>query len=289
MRFVHTTLGWALVAVLAAWFVLFACAPRAWGAGIVNVDARARVAYVGTTHGGLQWAGTVNDPALGNGGLLATFARAAGGYRGTATIVDPSGSLTATVRVTVRLEGHLVRFGVTADVTGATGRFTGARGTLTGSALVTATVPVGTLRLHGTLHGASGRAPVTLSGAGVRHVDGRFLGAVLSLSRSGVETVVGSAIGLLPGPAVLVAHERATRTSAHGTLTVFAAGGVLTGTFDIRFPGSSQVRFETGTWTLSGGSGDLSGAHSTPVIALRGTRDLRRELIALRTRGALQL
>ena len=120
-------------------------------------------------------------------------------------------------------------------------------------------------------------------------MDGRFLGAELSLARGGVEKVVGSAIGLLPGPAVLVAHERATTTSARGTLTVFAAGGTLTGTFDIRFPGSSQVRTETGTWTFTRGSGDLSGAHSTPAISVRGTRNLRSELNALRTQGALTL
>jgi hypothetical protein len=175
---------------------------------------------------------------------MANFGRTASGYRGSATIVNPSGSLNAAVRVTVHLDGHLVRFGITADVTGATGRFTGARGTLTGSALVTATKPVGTLRLQETLRGASGRAPMPLGGAGVRHVAGRFLGAELSLARDGVLTVVGSAIGLVPGPAVLVAQERVTATSAHGGLTVFTAGGTLTGTFDVRFPGGSQVRSE---------------------------------------------
>lgn len=263
-------------------------APSAW-ARTVNVNALAHVAYIGTTSRGLQWAGTVNDPALGNGGLVATFGRTAGGYRGTAAIVNPSGSLTATVRVTVRLEGQLVRFGVTADVTDATGRFTGARGTLTGSALVTATAPVGTLRLHGTLRGASGRAPAPLGGAGVQRVDGRFLGAELSLARSGVETVVGSATGLVPGPAVLVAYERATMTSARGTFTVFAAGGTVTGVFDVRFPGGSRVRSETGTWTVTRGSGDLSGAHTTSAIAVRGTRDLKLQMIALRIQGALIL
>jgi len=282
------TPGWAIVAAVGAWAGLFACAPSAW-AGTVNVNALAHVAYTGTTSSGLQWAGTVNDPALGNGGLLAAFGRTAGGYRGTATIVNPSGSLTATVRVSVHPDGHLVRFGVTADVTGATGRFSGARGALTGNALVTATKPVGTLRLHGTLHGASGRAPVPPAGAGPQHVDGRFIGAELSLARSGVLTVVGSVTGLVPGPAVLVAHERATTTSARGTLTVFAAGGTLTGAFDVRFPGSSRVRSETGTWTFTRGSGDLSGAHTTSPITLRGTRDLKLELISLRLRGAFAL
>lgn len=51
----------------------------------------------------------------------------------------------------------------------------------------------------------------------------------------------------------------------------------------------SRVRSETGTWTFTRGSGDLSGAHSTPVIALRGTRDLKLEMIALRIHGALEL
>lgn len=105
---------------------LFAYAPSA-SASTVSADALAHVAYGGTASSGLEWAGTVVDPALGNGGLLATFGRTAAGYRGTATMVNPNGSLTATVQVTVHLEGHLVRFGVAADVTGATGRFTGAR------------------------------------------------------------------------------------------------------------------------------------------------------------------
>ncbi|HEY4826493.1 MAG TPA: hypothetical protein VIH85_06985 [Solirubrobacteraceae bacterium] len=262
-------------------------AGNAW-ARTVSVNSVAHVAYVGTTSQGLQWAGTVVDPALGNGGLLATFARAGAGYRGTATIVNPNGSLTATVAVAVRLEGHLVRFGITADVTGATGRFTGARGRLTGSALVTATNSVGTLRLHGTLRGASGRAPVPLGGAGVRHVDGRFLGVEQSLARNEILTVIGSVTGLVPGPAVMVAQERVTTTSAHGTLTVFAAGGTLTGLFDVRFPGSGRVRSETGTYTFSRGSGDLSGVHTSPLM-VRGTRDLKLQRIATRMEGDLIL
>jgi hypothetical protein len=264
---------------------LFVCAGNAW-ARTVNVNALAHVAYLGTTSSGLQWAGTMNDPALGNGGVVASFGRTASGYRGTATIVDLSGSLTGNVRVIVRLEGHLVHFGITADVTRGSGRFTGARGTLTGSALVTATAPVGTLRLHGTLHGASGRAPGPPGVAVVRHVEGHFLGAELSLSRSGLETVVGSITGLTPGPAVMVAQERATTTRSHGMLTVFAAGGTLTGVFDVRFPGGSRVRTETGTYTFTRGSGDLSGAHTTPLSVV-GKRDLELQRINVRIRGAL--
>jgi hypothetical protein len=250
------------------------------------VNALAHIAYIGTTSRGPQWAGTINDRALGKGALVASFGRSAGGYRGTGTIVSPSGSLNETVQVTVHLEGHLVRFGITADVTGATGRFTGARGTLTGSALVTATNSVGTLRLHGTLHGASGRVPAPLGG--VRHVDGRFLGVELSLARNGVETVIGSATGLVPGPAITVAQERTTTTSAHGTLTVFAAGGTLTGAFDVRFPGGGRVRTETGTYAFTRGSGDLSGVHATS-LAVRGTRDLKLQRIATRMKGVLIL
>ena len=260
-------------------------APSAW-ARTLNVNALAHIAYTGTISAGLQWAGTINDRALGNGGLVASFGRSGAGYRGTGTIVSPSGSLTETVQVTVHLEGHLVRFGITAGVTGATGRFTGARGTLTGTALVTATNSVGTLRLHGTLHGASGRAPAPLGG--VRHVDGHFLGVELSLARNGVETVVGSVTGLVPGPAVMVAYERATTTNSHGTLTVFAAGGTLTGAFDVRFPGGGQVRTETGTYTFTGGSGDLSGAHTTPLV-VRGRRDLKLQRIDTHMKGALTL
>lgn len=285
MRCVRRTPGWTVAAALAVWIGLIAGAPSAW-ARTVNVNAVAHVAYTGTTSGGLQWAGTINDPALGNGGLVASFGPTAAGYRGTATIVNPSGSLTAAVRVTVRLEGHLVRFAITADLTGATGRFTGALGTLTGSALVTATSPVGILRLHGTLRGASGRAPVPLTGS--RHVDGQFLGAELSLSRSGVETVVGSATGLVPGPAVLVAYERATTTSARGPCIVFAAGGTLTGFINVRFPGGGHERAETGTYSFTRGSGDLSGVQPTSVT-VRGTRDLRLQRISTRMKGTLTL
>lgn len=260
-------------------------APTA-SAATVNVNALAHVAFIGTTSRGLQWAGTVNDPGIGNGALLASFGRTAGGYRGTATIVNPSGSLAATVRVTVHLEGHLVRFGITADLTRGTGRFTGARGTLIGSALVTATAPVGTLRLHGTLHGASGRAPGPPGGAATRHVNGRFQGAELRLARNGIETVIGSITGLVPGPAVMVAQERATTTSSHGTLTVFTAGGTLHGVFDVRFPGGGRVRTETGTYTFTRGSGDLSGAHTTPLV-VRGRRDLKLQRISVRIQGAL--
>lgn len=275
-----------MVAVLVGCAGLVA-APGAW-ARTVNVNALAHVAYLGTTSSGLQWAGTMHDPALGNGAVVASFGRTAGGYRGTATIVNPSGSLTGAVRVNVRLEGHLVHFGITADVTRGTGRFTGAQGTLTGSALVTATAPVGTLRLHGTLHGASGRAPGPLGGAGIRHVDGHFLGVELSLARSGVETVIGTATGLVPGPAVMLARERTTTTSAHGTLTLFTAGGTLTGVFDVRFPGAGRVRTETGTYTFTRGSGDLRGAHTTP-LTVRGRRDLKVQRISTRMRGALTL
>jgi hypothetical protein len=118
-------------------------------------------------------------------------------------------------------------------------------------------------------------------------VDGRFLGAELSLARDGVLTVVGSATGLIPGPAVLVARGRATTTGSRGTITLFTAGGTLSGVYNVRFPGSGPLRFETGTWTITRGSGDLSGAHGP--IALRGTRNLKLELIALRIRGALTL
>ena len=262
-------------------------ASSAW-ARSVNVNAVAHVAYVGRTGSGFQWAGTVMDAGLGNGALQANLRLVPGGYVGGATIVNPSGSLTGAVRATLRLEGHLVHFGLTATITAATGRFAGARGTLTGSALVTATLADGSLRLHGTLHGASGRAPVPL-GAGVRHVVGRLRGAELSLTREGVLTVVGSITGLVPGPAVLVARGRTTTAGTRGTITVFAAGGTLSGVYDVRFPGSGPVRSETGTWNLTRGSGDLTGGHSAGAIALRGTRNLVLELIALRIQGALIL
>lgn len=261
-------------------------APSAWGQ-TVKVNVVAQVAYIGATSSGFHWAGTVTDPALGNGGLTATLRLVPSGYVGTAQILNPSGSLTGAVRATLRQQGQLVHFGLTADITAATGRFAGARGTLTGTALVTATLAIGHLRLHGTLHGASGRAPAPPGGARIRHVDGRFLGAELSLARDGLLMVVGSATGLVPGPAVLVAGGRATTAGSRGIITLFTAGGTLSGVYNVRFPGSGPLRVETGTWTITRGSGDLSGAHST--IALRGTRNLRLELIALRIRGALTL
>jgi hypothetical protein len=285
LRFLCRRPGWAIVAAVGAWAGLLACPPSAW-AGTVEVNALARVAYVGTTSSGLQWAGTVTDPALGGGGLLASLGRTAGGYAGSATIVNSSGSLTGTVRATLRRQVNLVHFDITADITIATGRFAGARGTLTGTALVTATLAVGSLRLHGTLHGAAGRLPAGPPGTVVRHVDGRFRGAELSVAHSGEETVVGSATGIVPGPAVVVVRDRATLTTVRGTFTVFVAGGSLAGVIDVRLRGRSAVRSESGTATITGGAGDLSGARSTSAAAVSGTRDLVTQLIALRIRGA---
>jgi hypothetical protein len=101
---------------------------------------------VTTSSGGvLQLAGPLSDPAVANGGLLVTVHPAAGRHAGTATFVTPSGSVTATVRVTARIQGPLVHLSVTAPVTAATGVSAGARGTLTGSGTVTAVFGVGYL------------------------------------------------------------------------------------------------------------------------------------------------
>jgi hypothetical protein len=264
---------------------LFVCTPSAW-AGTVNVNALAHVAYVGTMSDGFRWAGTVTDPTLGDGGVVASLRLVPSGYTGTATIVDASGSLTAAVRATLRQQGALVHFGLTADITAATGRFAGARGTLTGSALVTATLALGNLRLHGTLRGATGQPSAPLSVTGARHVDGRFQGAELSVARSGVETVVGSANGIVPGPAVVVVRDRATATTVRGTFTAYVGGGTLTGVIDVRLRGRGPVRFETGAVTITGGSGYLSGARSTSPAHVSGTRNLISQQITLRIRGA---
>lgn len=269
-------------ALCGSWCLLLAPSAQA---ATVNVNALARVVYIGSNAGAFQFAGTVTDPAVGNGGLLATVRPAAGGFRGSALFVNPSGSMTGTFRVTVRLQGPLVHLGFIGAVTGATGRFAGARGTLTGSALVTATLAKGNLRLHGTLHGAVGRAPTPL-GAIVRHVDGRFRGAELSVASSGLETIVGSATGIVPGPAVVVVHDRATKTSARGTFTVFVAGGSVSGVIGVRLRGTGGVRSESGTATITGGAGALTGARSTSAAAVSGTRNLVTELIALNIRGA---
>ena len=154
MRFPHRTQGLAWIAAVCMCGGLLAA--RSASGATVNVNALARIAYVGSTGGALQFAGTVNDPALGNGGLLATVRLVSGKYGGTATLVTASGSLTGTLRATARAQGDLVHLSLTDAVTAATGRLAGARGTLTGSSTVTATGGVGELRLRG----AAGRTPV---------------------------------------------------------------------------------------------------------------------------------
>jgi len=88
---------------------------------------------------------------------------------------------------------------------------------------------------------------------------------------------------------VVVVHDRATTTTVRGTFTLFAAGGSLTGTIDLRFRGIGAVRSEAGTGTITGGAGNLSGARTTAPAMIRGTRNLRSQLIALRIQGALRL
>jgi Domain of unknown function DUF11/Bacterial lectin len=94
-------------------------------------------------------------------------------------------------------------------------------------------------------------------------VDGRFEGIELSLERNGEETVVGSATGIFPGPAVVVVHDRATTTTVRGTFTMFVAGGSLTGVINVRLLGRGALRSESGTATITGGAGELRGARST--------------------------
>jgi hypothetical protein len=48
------------------------------------------------------------------------------------------------------------------------------------------------------------------------------------------------------------------------------------------------VRTETGTYTFSRGSGDLSGVHTSPLM-VRGARDLKLQRIATRMKGDLIL
>jgi len=126
---------------------LFASAPTAW-AKTINVNALAHIAVTSSSGGVLQLAGPLSDPAVANGGLLVIEHPAAGGYAGKATFVTPSGSVTAAMRVSARIQGPLAHLRVTAFVTAATGVFAGARGTLTGSATVTAVFGVGYLRLQ---------------------------------------------------------------------------------------------------------------------------------------------
>lgn len=259
--------------------------PNAW-ARTIDVNARAQIGLLSSSGGVLQFAGAVSDPGIGNGGLLATVHPAAGAYVGTATFLNRFGSATLALHVAVRKVGPLYDLSVAGAVTAASGRFAGARGTLTGSTTVNPSLGVGVLRLRGTLRGAAGGAPAPLRGIGVRHVDGRFHGVEVSLERSGLETIVGSATGVVPGPAVVVVHDRATATTVHGTFTLFAAGGSLTGVISVRLRGRGAARSESGTARITGGAGELSGARSTSAAVVTGTRNLVTQLIALRIRGA---
>ncbi len=74
-----------------------------------------------------------------------------------------------------------------------------------------------------------------------------------------------------------------------GSFTVFAAGGSLSGVVNLRRRGRGAVRSETGTATITAGSGDLSGARSISPAAVSGTRNLVSQLIGLRIQGALRL
>lgn len=279
--------GWARVLGVLVCGGLFVSAPNAW-AKTINVNARARVAIVSSSGGVFQLAGAVSDPSISNGGLLVTVHPAAGGYAGTATFVNRSGSVAAAVRVAARVHGQLVHLSLTAPVKGASGEFAGARGTLSGAGTVTAVFGVGVLRLHGTLRGVSGRAPKPLRGAGVVHVHGRFQGSEVRLSRSGKETVIGVAAGLVPGPAIVVAHLRSRTTSVRGNFTLFASGGSLSGSISLRFRNRGAVRSESGTGRVTGGSGYLRGAHSTSPAIVSGTRSLKTQQIVLRFRGAFR-
>lgn len=266
---------------------LFAWAPNAW-AKTIRVNALAQIGVIKSTSRVLELAGAVSDPSVGNGGLLASLHPAAGGYTGTATFVNPLGSATLAVRVIPRVTGALVHLNLTATVTGATGRFAGAQGKLTGSGVVAAAYGVGHLRLRGTLRGASGRAAAPPHGGGIRHVNGRFEGIEVRLARNGEETIVGAATGVVPGPVVVVVHDRATTTTVRGTFTMFAAGASLTGTISLRFRGRGAVRSESGAAVITGGAGYLSGARSTSSAGLSGTRNFISQLIALRIRGAFR-
>ena len=178
------------------------------------------------------------------------------------------------------------RLSVTGHVSGATGRFTGGHGPLTGSTTINPSFGVGVLRLRGTLHGATGRDPVRAPSSAVQHVVGHFAGIQVSLNRTGEETVVGPATGVVPGPAVVVVHDRTSATAIHGTFTMFTAGGSLSGVIDLRFRDRGSVRSEAGTARVTKGAGVLSGARTVSPAVVQGTRDLRSQRIAFTIRGA---
>ena len=273
--------------------VVFACicGPAYAGAAratarTISVNAVAQFGVLRSSGGALQLSGVVSDPGIGNGGLVATLHPTAGGYSGTATFLNRYGSAQVALRVAVRTVGPLWRLNVTGHISGATGRFTGVHGPLTGSTTINPSFGVGVLRLRGALHGATGRAPVAPPRGAVQHVVGHFDGIQVSLNRTGEETVVGPATGVVPGPAVVVVHDRASATTVHGTFTMFTAGGSLSGVIDLRFRDRGSVRSEAGTATVTKGAGILSGARTVSPAAVQGTRDLRSQRIAFTIRGA---
>jgi hypothetical protein len=287
MRFLRRTQGVVWVTAVAVSAGLLAAAPSA-SARNVSVNVRATVIAINASTRVLRFAGTASDPGLGNGGLVITVHPVSGGFAGALTIVGPSGSVTAAVRINVRTRAQLVRFNATASVTAATGRLAGAHGTLTGGGAVTADRGFGELHLAGVLRGATGRSPGTAGGT--RQVDGTFQGAIVSFDRSGAERIMGSVTGLTPGPAVAVFKARVTGSRARGTLTILAAGGTLTADFNLRLgPGMGRFRIDTGTGSVTGGTGAVAGARSVAPIAVHGTRDLVTQLINLRIRGKVTL
>lgn len=282
--------GILVLALGACGSIALLAAPSA-GARTVHITSRATIALVGTRAGHFRFSGPVTDRALGDGGMLLKVHRTSGGLAGTATIIDGLGSLKGKVRM--RTTGHTsvtAHEKVTVAVTKASGAFTGARGTLTGRATIRNSSPAGVMRLRGTLRGARGRAPTPPPGTHTHRLNGRFGLAELSvnLKQSNRARAIGSGTGAVRGPTVLVVNERSTKTGVHGTFTLFAAGGSLTGAINWRekAPGTGSGR---GSARITGGTGDLTGAHSSSAATIIVGRNQQLQIVILRIRGAFTL
>ncbi len=254
------------------------------------MNVRGQIGIISSGSPALRIAGTLRGAGLGQGGLIADLRPTRGGYAGTLTIVDGSGSLVASLRASARTRGTLVHLSATAPVTGASGRLRGARGTLRWTMILTGDGDVGAIQLAGNLRGAAGRAPGPAVGSRALRVDARMQGTSVALARNGQETIVGAVSGVVPGPAVVVLRVSSTARLLHSAFTIFAAAGTVTGRIDLRRgSGGAQVRTDTGTAVVTGGTGAFLGAHTVGPAVVRGTRDLVTQLIELRIRGELRL
>jgi hypothetical protein len=265
---------------------LLALVPAA-SARTVRIDARARVGVVSAASGDVHFAGALRDARLGAGGLLMRVRRGAGGrYAGTLSIVDGRGSLRARLSARATPRGSLLGLSSSARITAATGRYRGATGTLKARATLTGDRGVGDVRLTGTLRGAVGSSPAPTRGTRTHDMAARLHGTSVGLKRNGQEMIVAAVTGVVPGTGVVVLRVARASTRLRSAFTLYGGAGTLTGRIDVlRGSGSGGSRTDTGTAEVTGGTGRYLGARTPKRARVRGTRDLVRQLIALRIRG----